>query len=153
MLGSAGGPGGVEDPRLARILLEGRESLSAYAEAEQILKNTLRQISQKQNAYERALEEERERAEELRRREKELDESIARMGAGKARMEARLQKLEAAERARVLRTMPATGGSGADLGYQIGIARDQIIGRVGWADPLQGVRKALQGVSRKIRVR
>jgi membrane-bound lytic murein transglycosylase B len=126
LLGSTGGAGGVDDSRLARILLEGRESLSAYEEAEQILENTLRQISQKQNAYERALEEERERTEELRRREKELDESIARLGAGKARAEARLQRLEAAERTRVLRTMPATGGSGADLGYQMRIARDRI---------------------------
>jgi soluble lytic murein transglycosylase-like protein len=129
LLGSAGGAVGVDDPRLARILLEGQESLNAYTEAEQILQNTLRQISQKQYAYERALVEERERAEELRWREKELDESIARIGAGKARTEARLQKLEAAERARVLKAMPATGGSGAGFGYQMGIARDRITAR------------------------
>jgi soluble lytic murein transglycosylase-like protein len=129
LLGSADGAVGVDDPRLARILLEGQESLNAYREAEQILKNTLRQISQKQHAYERALEEERERAEELRRREKELDESIARIGAGKARTETRLQKLEAAERARLLKTMPATGGSGAGLGYEMQIAENRITAR------------------------
>ncbi len=129
LLGSAGGAVGVDDPRLARILLDGQESLNAYREAEQILKNTLRQISQKQHDYEWALEEERERAEELRQREKELDESIARIGAGKVRTEARLQELEAAERARVLRTMPATGGSGAGLGYETRIARDRITAR------------------------
>jgi len=128
LLGSAGGAVG-EDTRLARILLEGRESLNAYAEAEQILRNTLRQISQKQTGYEQALEEERERVEELRRREKELDESIARLGAGKARTEARLQRLEAAERTRVLKTAPATGGTGAHLAYQMGIARDRITAR------------------------
>jgi peptidoglycan hydrolase CwlO-like protein len=122
LLSSAGDAAEVDDPRLARILLEGQESLKAYTEAEQILRTTLRQISQKQNDYEQALREEREMAQELRRREKELDESIARIGAGKARTEARLQKLEAAERARVLRAVPATGGTEADFGYQMRIA-------------------------------
>jgi soluble lytic murein transglycosylase-like protein len=126
LLGAVGEAAGVEDPRLARILLEGQESLDAYTEAEQILRNTLRQISQKQNAYEQALQEERQATAELRRREKDLDESIARIGAGKARTEARLQKLEAAERARALRAMPATGGTGAEFGYQMRIARDRI---------------------------
>jgi membrane-bound lytic murein transglycosylase B len=130
LLGTVGdAAAGVEDPRLARILLEGQESLGAYTEAEQILRNTLRQISQKQNAYEQALQEERETTAELRRREKDLDESIARIGAGKARTEARLQKLEAAERARALRAMPATGGTGAEFGYQMRIARDRITAR------------------------
>jgi membrane-bound lytic murein transglycosylase B len=75
------------------------------------------------------LQEERETTAELRRREKDLDESIARIGAGKARTEARLQKLEAAERARALRAMPATGGTGAEFGYQMRIARDRITAR------------------------
>ncbi len=129
LLGTAGGAAGVEDPRLARILLEGQESLDAYTEAEQIHRNALRQISQKQNAYEQALQEERETTTELRRREKDLDESITRIGVGKARTEARLQKLEAAERARALRAMPATGGTGAEFGYQMRIARDRITAR------------------------
>ena len=129
LLGTVGGETGVKDPRLARILLEGQESLDAYTEAEQILRNTLRQISQKQNDYEQALREERETTAELRRRERELDESIARIGAGKARTEARLRKLEAAERARALRAMPATGGTGASFGYQMRIARDRITAR------------------------
>ncbi len=129
LLGSAGGRVGVGDPRLAQVLLEGQESLDAYREADQVLQNTLRQISQKQSAYERALEEERETAEELRRREKELDESIARIGAGKARTEARIQRLEAAERARVAETAPATGGGGAGFGYEMRLARDRIAAR------------------------
>jgi peptidoglycan hydrolase CwlO-like protein len=129
LLGSTGDAVGVDDPRLARILFEGQKSLSAYTEAEQILENTLRQISQKQNDYEQALQEERETAEELRRREKELDESLARIGVGKARTEARIQKLEEAERVRVLGVMPATGGTGTGFGYQMGIARDRITAR------------------------
>ncbi len=128
-LGSTDGPVGVGDPRLAQVLLEGRESLDAYKEAEQILQNTLRQISQKHNAYGRALKDERERTEELRRREKELDESIARISAGKARTEARLQRLEAAERARVIETAPATGGGGAGFGYEMRLAQRRIVAR------------------------
>lgn len=127
--GSTGDTVSVGDPRLAQVLLEGQESLDAYREAEQILENTLRQISQKQNAYERALEEERERTRQLRRRERELDRSIARISAGKARTEARLQSLEAAERARVIETAPATGGGGAGFGYEMRLARDRIVAR------------------------
>ena len=126
LLGAPGGAVGDGDPRLARILIEGQESLDAYREAEQILENTLRQISQKQNDYERALEEERESTEELRRREKELDESISRLGADKARTEARLRKLEAEERARILEISPATGGEGTGFGYQMRVARDRL---------------------------
>ena len=128
LLGSEGGMG-VGDPRVSRILLEGQESLAAYEEAEQILQNTLRQISQKRQDYERAVEEERRRTAELRRREEELDRSIARMGADKARTEARLQRLEAAERARVAKTVPATGVVGARRGYELGIAREEITAR------------------------
>ncbi len=125
LLGSGGGLG-VGDARVARILLEGQESLAAYREAEEMLENTLRQISQKRKDYELAVEEERERTEELRRREEELDESIARIGASKARTEATLQRLEAAERARVLKIAPATGAAGARRGYELGIARREI---------------------------
>jgi len=126
LLGSTGGTVGDGDPRLARILIEGQESLNAYREAEQILKNTLRQISQKRNDYEQALEEGREKTEELRQREKELDESISRLGAGRARTEARLRKLEAKERARILETTPATGAGGTGFGYQMRVARDRL---------------------------
>ena len=125
LLGSGDGLG-AGDARLARILLEGRASLAAYEEAEQMLQNTLRQISQKREDYERAVEAERETAAELGRREEELDESIARISAGKNRTEARLRRLEAAERARVLRTTPATGAAGVRRGYELGIARREI---------------------------
>ena len=44
-LGSTGDTVGVGDPLLARVLLDGQESLDAYTEAEQLLENSLRQIS------------------------------------------------------------------------------------------------------------
>ena len=128
LLGSGEGLG-AGDASVARILLEGQESLAAYKEAEQMLENTLRQISQKRREYERAVDEERTRTAELRRREEELDQSIARIGASKARTEATLQRLEAAERARLLKTVPATGAAGARRGYELGIAREEITAR------------------------
>jgi soluble lytic murein transglycosylase-like protein len=149
LLGTAGGAAEVEDSRLARILLEGQEGLDAYTEAEQILENTLRQISQKQNDYEQALQEERETTAELRRREKVLDETIARIDAGRARTEARLQKLEATERDRVLRAMPATGGTGAGFGYQMGIARDRITARSAEPIPYKEYVKLYKGSAEK----
>lgn len=128
---------GRGDPRLARILLEGKESLEAYRDSEQMLRNTVRQISQKEREYGKAVAEERKRSEELRRREKELDESISRIGERHARTEARLQELEAAERARLLEARPATGGVEGSKGYEVGIAQDQIV-----ASPVQSIPRA-----------
>jgi hypothetical protein len=94
-------------------LLQDRQSLLEYEEAGQDLRNTRRQISQKQNDYRVALEEQREAGAELRRREQALDQAISRLGASKERTEARLHRLEAAERARVSKTKAATGGGEA----------------------------------------
>ena len=101
------------DPTVASILLQDRQSLLEYEEAGQDLRNTRRQISQKQNDYRVALEEQREAGAELRRREQALDQAISRLGASKERTEARVHRLEAAERARVSKTKAATGGGEA----------------------------------------
>jgi soluble lytic murein transglycosylase-like protein len=127
LLGAAGEEAGTGDPRVARILLDGREDLEAYRESRRILRNTMRQISQKERDYEKAVAEERASSEELRRRERELDESIAGMSRRNARTEARLQELRAEERARLLEARPATGGGGVDRAYELGIARDSIV--------------------------
>ncbi|MGH3144225.1 MAG: lytic murein transglycosylase, partial [Rubrobacter sp.] len=129
LLGRGGDGAGGGDPRLASILLEGQESLDAYRESRQMLRNTLRQISQKERAFDRAVADERKRSKELRRRERELDETVARMGERNATTEARLQKLEAAERARILETRPATGWGEVGWGQEIGIARGKIVAR------------------------
>jgi peptidoglycan hydrolase CwlO-like protein len=127
MLGSTEGLASVADPRLAGILLEGRESLEAYRRSEVTLQNTSRQISQKKRDYEDALQEEKAQTGELRSREQDLREVIAAISSQKARTESRLRELRAAERARILEQKAATAAGGTQLGYEIGIARDDIV--------------------------
>jgi peptidoglycan hydrolase CwlO-like protein len=127
MLGSTEGLASVADPRLAGILLEGRESLEAYRRSEVTLQNTSRQISQKKRDYEDALQEEKAQTGELRSREQDLREVIAAISSRKARTESRLRELRAAERARILEQKAATAAGGTQLGYEIGIARDDIV--------------------------
>jgi peptidoglycan hydrolase CwlO-like protein len=127
MLGSTESLASVADPRLAGILLEGRESLEAYRRSEVTLQNTSRQISQKKRDYEDALQEEKAQTGELRSREQDLREVIAAISSRKARTESRLRELRAAERARILEQKAATAAGGTQLGYEIGIARDDIV--------------------------
>jgi soluble lytic murein transglycosylase-like protein len=129
LLGSPDGLAGLADPRVAEILFDGRESLEVYRESERILRNTSRQISQKRRDYEDALREERAQTEELRRREEELEESIARISLDKARTEAQLRELRAVERARILKQRAATGGGEVGRGYELRIAREEIVAR------------------------
>ncbi len=134
--GSAGSPVGIADPRVAEILLEGRESLEAYLEHERILQNTSRQISQKKQAYEAVLREERARTEELGLREEELEESIARISSDRAQIQARLREFRAVERARILEQRAATGVGGRGRGYELRIAREKIV-----AEPVERISK------------
>lgn len=127
LLGSTDGLASVADPRLADILLEGRESLEAYRRSEVTLQNTSRQISQKKRDYEDALREERTRTGELRDREQDLQEAIAAISLRRSRTETRLRELRAAERARILEQKAATAVGGTQLGYELGIARDDIV--------------------------
>jgi peptidoglycan hydrolase CwlO-like protein len=130
----SGAGGGLGDPGVARILLDGRQSLAAYEESGQTLKNTKRQISQKRIDYEAAIEEEKKTTADLNRRKQALDETIARLGASKAQTEARLTKLKAAERARILKSAAATGWGEASRGYELEIAREDIVARA--VDPI-----------------
>jgi peptidoglycan hydrolase CwlO-like protein len=127
--GLLGSTDSLADPRVAEILFDGRETLEAYRESRRILYNTSRQISQKQRDYEAALQEERTQAEELRRHAEELEEAIARISQDKARTEARLRELRAAERARILRQRAATGGGEAQRSYELRIAHQEIVAR------------------------
>jgi membrane-bound lytic murein transglycosylase B len=136
LLGSAGSPRGIGDPRVAEILLEGRESLEAYLDHERILQNTSRQISQKKRAYEAALREERAGTEELSLRKEELEESIAQISSDRAQIQARLQELRAAERARILEQRAATGVGETGRGYELRIAREEIV-----AEPVEQISK------------
>ena len=85
------------------------------------------QISQKEKDYQAAIEGQQASAEELRSREADLDESIAKLRSDRNRTATRLQELEAAERARIQRSRAATGGGTEGKGYQIGVARDEIV--------------------------
>ncbi|HEX2183051.1 MAG TPA: lytic murein transglycosylase [Rubrobacteraceae bacterium] len=129
LLGSGKGLASVADPRLAGILLEGREILEAYREAEDTLRNSSRQISGKRRAYEVALREEREQTAVLRRHEQELEEAIARITSRKAQTESRLSELRAAERARILEQKAATAAGSRQRAYELGIARGDIVAR------------------------
>ena len=120
---------GSMDVGVARVLIEGRRDLQAYEESRERLGYLLRQISEKENAYEVAVEEEEATAEELRRQEAALDDSIASLRAERERSTARLQELEAAERARILESRAASGGATTGQGYQLGVARDDIVAR------------------------
>ncbi len=136
LLGSAGAPVGIADPRVAGILLEGRESLEAYRESEFILQNTARQISQKEQEYEEALREERLRTAELRRHEQELQEVIARISSDMAQTEARIQELRAVERARILEQRAATGVGEGSRGHELRIAKEEI-----FAEPVEPISR------------
>ena len=107
--GSWEGVEGLGDPDVIRILLDSRENLVEYRDAKQALRNTQRQIGQKRRDYSAAIEEQQATAADLRRREQELDESIDHLGTNNARTEARLQRLKAAERARIQESAAATG--------------------------------------------
>jgi peptidoglycan hydrolase CwlO-like protein len=136
ILGSSDSPAGLADPRVADVLFEDRERIEAYRESQQILQNTSRQISQKKSDYRDAIAEKRARSEELRRHEEELDGSIARIRSDNARTVARLQSLKAAERARILRTRAATGGGEVGRGYELEVAREEIV-----AEPVEPISK------------
>jgi len=137
ILGSSDSPAGLADPRVADILFEARERIEAYRESRQVLQNTSRQISQKKSDYQDAMAEKRARTGELRRREEELDRSIAQISSNNARTVSRLQTLEAAERARIQRTRAATGGGEVGRGYELEVAREEIV-----AEPVGPISKA-----------
>ena len=128
-LGSGRGVTGGLDVGVERVLVDGRQDLAAYERSRATLRELLRQISQKESDYEGAIEEEEAMVGELQSQEAALDDSIASLRADKKRSAARLQELEAAERARIQRSRAATGGGTAGKGYQLGVARDGIVAR------------------------
>ena len=134
LLGSADSPARLADPRVAGVLLEGRQSLEAYQESERILRDTSRQISQKKQDYEEALRQERARTNEFRRRKAQLEESVARISSDRARMETRLHEIRAAERARILEQRAATGVGEASRRYEVRFAREKIV-----AEPVEPI--------------
>ncbi|MEJ7840780.1 MAG: lytic murein transglycosylase [Rubrobacter sp.] len=127
--GSGRGHADGLDAGVARVLDDGRQDLRAYEESRDTLRELLRQISQKQNDYEGAVEEQEATTEELRRQEEALDESIVGLRVERNRSTARLQELEVEERARILKSRAASGGGTAGKEYQLGVARNDIVAR------------------------
>jgi soluble lytic murein transglycosylase-like protein len=125
--GQGRGVGGVGDTAVATVLLENRQNLVEYEEAGQDLRNTRRQISQKQDDYRDALEEQQAARAELRRREGALDLTIHRLGVSKAQTEERLHELEAAEKARISRNRAATGGGTVGKDSELKLAHDHLV--------------------------
>jgi soluble lytic murein transglycosylase-like protein len=135
-LGLGRGVGEAVDPSVATVLLENRRGLVEYEEAGQDLRNTRRQISQKQDDYRAALHEQKAASAGLRRRERVLDQTIHGLGASKAQTEARLHELEAAERARISRSRAATGGGGARQESELELAHDHLTAEA--VEPIPG---------------
>jgi peptidoglycan hydrolase CwlO-like protein len=124
---SWGGIARTEDPMVARILLDSRMNLAAYRESRQTLRNTQRQIAQKRRDYNAAIEGQRTTTANLRERERALDEFIDRLTTNNARTEYRLQRLEAAEKARIQKSVAATGGGEEGSERQLEVAREDIV--------------------------
>jgi peptidoglycan hydrolase CwlO-like protein len=125
--GSLEGVEGTGDPDVIRILLDSRQNLAEYRDTKQSLRNTQRQISQKRRDYNAAIEEQRQMSIVLRQREQVLDEAVDRMSTNNARTEARLHRLEAAEKARIQKRAAATGGGELGSGYEREVANDDIV--------------------------
>jgi peptidoglycan hydrolase CwlO-like protein len=125
--GSLEGVEGTSDPDVIRVLLDSRQNLAEYRDTKQSLRNTQRQISQKRRDYNAAIEEQRQMVTVLRQREQVLDEAVERMSTNNARTEARLHRLEAAEKARIQKRAAATGGGEVGSGYEREVARDDIV--------------------------
>jgi peptidoglycan hydrolase CwlO-like protein len=125
--GPGQGLGETVDPPVATVLLANRQNLIEYEEAGQDLRNTRRQISQKQDDYRDALEEQQAASAELRRREGALDQEIHKLGVSKAQTEGRLRDLEATEKARISRNRAATGGGAAGKESELKLAHDHLV--------------------------
>ena len=126
---SGGGSEALARSQTQRALAQGRQRLENYRDDRQKLRNTVRQVSQKESNYKESLEEERDRAEELRLQERRLEETVSRLREDKSRTDSRIQRLQKAERNRILDTRPATGGSSVQRGQELRIARDDIVAR------------------------
>ena len=120
----------VLDGSMARILVRGRGSIEFHKDSRQALENTNRQLRQKKARYEKLLEEQRERAEELRRREAKLKVAYGKSSLKKEQMEERIAELEVAKEAGEFTRPPASGGGGTVSPEQeLEIAREDIVAR------------------------
>lgn len=112
-----------------RALVQGRQRLEEYRGDRRELRNTIRQVSQKEGAYDESLVEERERTKALRLEEEKLEEKVSRLRDDKTKTDGRIRELREAERVRIEDTEPATGGSSLQRKRELRIARNDIVAR------------------------
>jgi membrane-bound lytic murein transglycosylase B len=118
----------VLDGSMARVLLRGRGSIEFHQDSRQALEDTNRQLRQKKARYEKLLEEQRERAEELRGRRAKLKVTFGTSSLEKKQMEERISQLEAAEEAGEFTQPPASGDGGSVAPEQeFQIAQEEIV--------------------------
>ena len=122
--------------QVENVLVTSQQRMEEYRSSRQKLQNTVRQVSQKRSDYEEAQEERRARVEELRRKEARLEASVSQVRDGKTRTDARIQRLEEAERQRIRSTKPATGGPAVQRGRELRVARNNIVAR-----PVESISK------------
>lgn len=115
--------------QVRNVLVRSRQRIEEYRSTRQKLQNTMRQISQKRLDYEEAVEARRVQIEKLRRKEAELETSVSQVREDKVQTDARIQRLQKAERRQILRTRPATGAPAAQRGRELRIARNKIVAR------------------------
>lgn len=110
----------------AEVLSRGRDDIEQLEDTRQNVQNSIRQLEQKKEDYVVLVKEERRKSEELRSREQDLDAAIDRIGKSRTnirqRIEARLQKLEAAEKAGRLRKPVSGGGDKVEQERELGIS-------------------------------
>ena len=119
-----------------KALVQGRQRFEDYRGERQELRNTMRQVSQKERDYKESLRKKRARSEELRLREERLEETVSRLRDDKSQTAGRIQQLRDAERRRILDTKPATGGPSVQRKRELRIARNDIVAR-----PVEGISK------------
>ncbi len=121
----------TDDFQAARAMFEGRQVIQNYQQSKQELQNTVKQLNQKRTGYGRALAREKTRTRQLNQRKQELQKAISRIKASRDQMQAHLKnlRLQARERARILKQAPATGGTTYGRTQELKIARNDIVAR------------------------
>jgi membrane-bound lytic murein transglycosylase B len=118
--------GGVS--MIPQILSQGRDDVQRYKEISDMLRSTERQLSQKQEEYEVAVEQKRQRSQRLKQQKAALEAQVQKISAKKQRSGERLRRLKARQRAQRMGP-PVTGGSAVSRGNQLEIAREDIVSR------------------------
>jgi soluble lytic murein transglycosylase-like protein len=158
VLGSGGGEATLSSAQIRKALFQGWQSLDEFRDSRQELKNSIRQVTQKRADYGEASRKEKEQVARLRQREERLERAVSRVSAGKARTDARIQRLRESERTRIQKTRPATvdgdsrsfgGGVVVQRTRELKIARDKIVARPVKPIPKKQYKKLYQKSAKK----